>query len=75
MMLKLLVILVGIFAALVGHAAEAVVSGVIRICRVAGEGESHRDKAIEIPMGAAFGDTDVVNGPDGGGMHNALLTL
>jgi hypothetical protein len=41
----------------------------VRICRVSGEGETHRGKAIEIPTGAAFGDTGVVNGPGGGGPY------
>jgi hypothetical protein len=67
--LKLMVVLAALAAAPAGHAAEAAVSGMIRICRVPGEGATHRGKAIEIPAGAAFGDTGVVDGPGGGGRY------
>jgi hypothetical protein len=68
-MLKLMAVLAALAAAPAGHAAEAAASGMVRICRVPGEGETHRGKAIEIPTGAAFGDTGVMNGPGGGGRY------
>jgi hypothetical protein len=41
----------------------------IRVCRAAGEGATHRGRVIEIPEGASFGDTGVVDGPGGGGRY------
>ena len=64
-----MVVLAALTMSSAGHAADMAASGVIRICRVPGDGERHRGQAIEIPTGASFGDTGVVNGPGGGGRY------
>ena len=68
-MLKLFVVLAAVAVGPAAQAIEAAASGTIRICRAPGESETHKGKAIEIPKGAAFGDTGVVNGPNGGGRY------
>ena len=55
MMMKFLIV-AAIALAPAARAADAV-SGTIQICRVAGPGDMHQGRAIEIPLGAAFGDT------------------
>ena len=68
-MLKLFFVLAALAVGLPAHAVEAAASGTIRICRAPGENEAHKGKVIEIPKGAVFGDTGVMNAPDGGGRY------
>ena len=48
-----------VVACLIAPAALAAdwATGVIQICRVTTPGDPHKDSAIEIPLGASFGDT------------------
>jgi hypothetical protein len=55
-MLRSLVILLGMIAAPIALAADTA-GGTIEICRVAQAGDKHKDLTIEIPLGAAFGDS------------------
>ena len=68
-MLKLFVVLAAVAVGPAAQAIEAAASGAIRICRAPGQSEAHKGTVIEIPKGAAFGNTGVVNGPNGGGRY------